>query len=293
MSKKRTVNIDLKQYGMFLALIAIFLIFYFLTGGANATPTNINNLVMQNGYVVILATGMLLCVLTGNVDLGVGSVVALTGAASAILVVDFGAPIWLAFIVALLIGMASGVFVGIFVAYLGVPPFVATLATMLMGRGLTYTILAAQTKGPLPEAYVKVGAGFLPTIKINFGSNTVDLICIFIAILATLAVIFFEIKDIKTKKKYNFMVSPIWQIVLKNIIILGIIWFFFFKLANYNGVPIVLVIMFVLVLIYHFVTSKTVAGRQIYALGGNAKAARLAGVNTKNVFFWVDRKSVV
>ena len=104
MSKKRTVNIDLKQYGMFLALIAIFLIFYFLTGGANATPTNINNLVMQNGYVVILATGMLLCVLTGNVDLGVGSVVALTGAASAILVVDFGAPIWLAFIVALLIG---------------------------------------------------------------------------------------------------------------------------------------------------------------------------------------------
>ena len=183
--------------------------------------------------------------------------------------------------------MASGVFVGIFVAYLGVPPFVATLATMLMGRGLTYTILAAQTKGPLPEAYVKVGAGFLPTIKINFGSNTVDLICIFIAILATLAVIFFEIKDIKTKKKYNFMVSPIWQIVLKNIIILGIIWFFFFKLANYNGVPIVLVIIFVLVLVYHFVTSKTVAGRQIYALGGNAKAARLAGVNTKNVFFWV------
>ena len=145
MKKKKSINVDLKQYGMFLALIAIFLIFYILSGGANASPTNINNLVMQNGYVVILATGMLLCVLTGNVDLGVGSVVALCGASAAILVVDFGAPIWLAFLAALGIGLVAGVFAGFFIAYLGIPPFVVTLATMLMGRGLTYTILKAQT----------------------------------------------------------------------------------------------------------------------------------------------------
>ena len=287
MNTKKAKNIDLKQYGMFLALIAIFILFFILSKGANATPVNINNLVMQNGYVVILATGMLLCVLTGNVDLGVGSVVALCGASSAILVVDFGAPVWVAFIVALLIGAVSGVFAGFFIAYLGIPPFVVTLATMLMGRGLTYTILKAQTKGPLPDSYVKVGAGFLPTMKVAIGSGTLDLVAVAIAIIATVFLVLVEMKDFKTKKKYGFHTSPLWQLILKNAIILFIVWFFFLKLAQYNGIPVVLVIMFVLVAIYHFITSKTVAGRQVYALGGNAKAARLSGINTKKVFFWV------
>ncbi|HKM23050.1 MAG TPA: multiple monosaccharide ABC transporter permease [Lachnospiraceae bacterium] len=287
MKMKKAKNIDLKQYGMFLALIAIFILFFVLSQGANATPVNINNLVMQNGYVVILATGMLLCVLTGNVDLGVGSIVALCGASSAILVVDFGAPVWVGFIVALLIGAVSGVFAGFFIAYLGIPPFVVTLATMLMGRGLTYTILKAQTKGPLPDNYVKVGAGFLPTIKVPFGDGTLDLVAVVIAVIATVFLILAEMKDYKTKKKYGFHTSPIWQLAVKNVIILFIVWFFFLKLAQYNGIPVVLVIMFVLVAIYHFITSKTVAGRQVYALGGNAKAARLSGINTKKVFFWV------
>ncbi len=287
MKTKKRESIDFKQYGMFIALIAIFLIFYILSGGSNATPVNINNLIMQNGYVVILATGMLLCVLTGNVDLGVGSVVALCGACAAIIVVDMGLPIWLAFIAALLIGGATGLFTGFFIAYLGIPPFVVTLATMLMGRGLTYTILKAQTKGPLPESYVKVGAGFLPTIKVPFGNGTLDLVCVFAAVIATVLLIFFEIKNLNTKKKYNFKTEPIWQLALKNVIILGIVWFFFMKIAKYNGIPIVLIIMLVLVVIYHFITSKTVAGRQVYALGGNSKAARLSGINTKKVFFWV------
>jgi len=287
MKTKKGVNVDLKQYGMFLALIAIFLIFFVLSGGSNATPVNINNLVMQNGYVVILATGMLLCVLTGNIDLGVGSVVALCGASAAILVVDMGSPIWLAFVVALLIGAVSGVFAGFFIAYLGIPPFVVTLATMLMGRGLTYTILKAQTKGPLPDDYIRVGAGFLPTIKIAVGNGTVDLVAIIIAMIATVLLIVIEMKDVKTKKKYGFRISPLWQLVIKDIIILFIVWFFFIKLSQYNGIPIVLVIMFILVGIYHFITSRTVAGRQVYALGGNAKAARLSGINTKKVFFWV------
>ena len=145
--KKKVVNLDMKQYGMFLALIAIYVIFAIMTGGKNLSPANINNLIMQNGYVVILAIGMLLCVLTGNVDLGVGSIVAPAG----ILLVDYKANMWVAIIVALLIGLAVGMFAGFFIAYLGIPPFVVTLATMLMGRGLTYTLLQAQTKGPLPD----------------------------------------------------------------------------------------------------------------------------------------------
>ena len=287
MEKKKIVNLDMKQYGMFLALIVIYLIFAMLTGGKNLTPMNINNLVMQNGYVVILAIGMLLCVLTGNVDLGVGSVVALTGASAGIIMMDYKMNMWVAIIVALIIGLLVGMFAGFFIAYLGIPPFVVTLATMLMGRGLTYTLLQAQTKGPLPEQYNYIGAGFLPTVKIAFGTGTLDLVSIFVAIAASVALIAVTIKNIAVRKKYGFAANPMWQTVLKTIVMLFIIWFFFGKLACYNGLPFVLLIMVLLIGIYAFITSQTVAGRQIYALGGNRKAANLSGINTDKVFFWV------
>lgn len=286
MEKKR-VNLDMKQYGMFLALIVIYLIFAVLTGGKNLTPMNINNLVMQNGYVVILAIGMLLCVLTGNVDLGVGSVVALCGASAGIVMMDYKMNMWVAIIAALAIGLLVGMFAGFFIAYLSIPPFVVTLATMLMGRGLTYTLLQAQTKGPLPANYNFIGAGFLPTYKIFFGDGILDLVSIFVAIIASVALVWAEFKSIKTKKKYNFALAPTWQTVVKLGVELFIIWFFFYKLARYNGLPFVLLIMVILIGIYAFVTTKTVAGRQIYALGGNRKAANLSGIDTNKVFFWV------
>ena len=285
--EKKKINLDMKQYGMFLALVAIYIIFALLTGGKNLSPANINNLVMQNGYVVILAVGMLLCVLTGNIDLGVGSVVAVCGSAAGIILVDYKMNMWVAILVALIIGLLTGIFAGFFIAYLGIPPFVVTLATMLMGRGLTYTMLQAQTKGPLPDDFVFIGAGFLPTIKVPFGNGTLDIVSIIVAILATVLIIFSEIRSIATKKKYGFAISPIWQLALKNGILLFIVWFFFFKLAQWNGIPFVLLIMAILVSIYAFITTNTVAGRQIYALGGNRKAAQLSGIDTKKVFFWV------
>lgn len=287
METKKTVNLNLKQYGMVGALIIIFLLFYVLSHGANATPTNINNLIMQNGYVVILATGMLLCVLTGNVDLGVGSIVALSGAVSALLVVDKGMPIIVGILAALVVGLLAGVFAGFFIAMLDIPPFVVTLATMLMGRGLTYTIAQARTIGPLPDAYSKLGAGFLPTFKITMGDGHLDLLCVIVAAVASVLIILSELKAIKTNNKYGFANIVAWQLIVKNVIILAIVWFFFISLGRYNGIPIQLVIMGALVAIYHFIASKTVAGRQVYALGGNAKAARLSGINTRKVFFWV------
>lgn len=287
MEKKKTVNLDLKQFGMVFALIAIYIIFYFMTGGVNATPMNMNNLIMQNSYVVILATGMLLCVLTGNVDLGVGSYVALCGAIAAKLVVENGMSIPLAFLITILVGTAFGAFNGFFIAYLDIPPFVVTLAGMLIGRGLTYTLLESKTVGPLPDAYVKVGAGFFITNKIQMGSGTLDIVCIIVAIVATALIILSELKSIKTRQKYGLAIVTPWQTIVKLAIIIAIVWFFFYKLARYNGIPIVLIIMAVIVGIYHFITSKTVPGRQIYALGGNAKAARLSGIDTRKVFFWV------
>lgn len=287
MEKKKTVNLDMKQYGMFLALVAIYLIFAVLTNGANLSPANVNNLVMQNGYVVILAVGMLLCVLTGNIDLGVGSVVAVTGAAAGIILVDFKMNMWVAILVALLIGLLTGIFAGVFIAYLGIPPFVVTLATMLMGRGLTYTLLQAQTKGPLPDNFVFIGAGFLPTYQIKFLGSSLDLVSIAVAVISTIAIIMAELKSIKTKKKYGFALNPMWQTVVKNVILIFIVWFFLYKLARWNGLPFVLLLMAILVGVYAFITTKTVAGRQIYALGGNRKAAQLSGIDTNKVFFWV------
>ena len=281
------VKMDMKQYGMFFALIAIYLVFALLTKGANLTPMNINNLIMQNGYVVILAIGMLLCVLTGNIDLGVGSVVAVCGSFAGIIMMDLKINMWVAIIAALLVGLLTGVFAGFFIAYLGIPPFVTTLATMLMGRGLTYTLLQAQTKGPFDQSYNFIGAGFLPVVKIPFGDGTLDLVSIVVAIIASVLLIYSEIRSNATKKKYNFAVNPTWQIALKLGIMLFIIWFFFYKLARYNGLPFVLLIMVILIAIYGFITSKTVAGRQIYALGGNRKAANLSGIDTNKVFFWV------
>lgn len=196
-------------------------------------------------------------------------------------------PIIVGIIAALVVGLLVGVFAGFFISMLDIPPFVVTLATMLMGRGLTYTIAQARTIGPLPEGYSKLGAGFLPTVKIPFGDGTLDLVCVVIAVIASVLIILSELNTIKTNNKYGFANVVTWQLIVKNVIILVIAWFFFMSLGRYNGIPIQLVIMAALVGIYHFIASKTVAGRQVYALGGNAKAARLSGINTKKVFFWV------
>ena len=287
-TKKATLN--MRQYGMMIMLVVVYVFFAILTGGKNLTPMNINNLIMQNGYVVILAVGMLLCVLTGNVDLGVGSVVATCGAVAGTLIVDFGVSTPLAMLAALAVGAAFGVFVGFFVSELEIPPFIVTLATMLMGRGLCYVILKAQTKGPLPASYNWIGTGFLPTIRIMENANGgkgIDLICLIVAAVISVLIVLAEIKAVATAKKHGLPTAPAWQLIVKDAVIIGIVCFFFWKLANYNGIPVVLVLMAILVGIYHFITTNTVAGRQVYAMGGNAKAARLSGINTKRVFFWV------
>ena len=287
-TKKATLN--MRQYGMMIMLVVVYGFFAILTKGKNLTPMNINNLIMQNGYVVILAVGMLLCVLTGNVDLGVGSVVASCGAVAGTLIIDFGVSTPVAMLAALAVGAAFGVFVGFFVSELEIPPFIVTLATMLMGRGLCYVILKAQTKGPLPASYNWIGTGFLPTIRIMENANGgkgIDLICLIVAAVISVLIVLAEIKAVATAKKHGLPTAPAWQLIVKDAVIIGIVCFFFWKLANYNGIPVVLVLMAILVGIYHFITTNTVAGRQVYAMGGNAKAARLSGINTKRVFFWV------
>lgn len=289
--KKPGIKLNLGQYGIMIMLVVVYILFAFITGGKTLTPININNLIMQNGYVVILATGMLLCVLTGNVDLGVGSVVASCGAVAGTLIVDFGWSTPMAMLGALAVGLVFGVFVGFFVAYIDIPPFIVTLATMLMGRGLCYVILQAQTKGPLPADYNWISTGFLPAIRVGEGALNAgkgfDLITMLVAVAVSALFVLSDFKSVATAKKNGLPVAPAWQTILKNTMLVAVIMFFFWKLACYNGIPVMLVLMAVIVAIYHFITTKTVAGRQIYAMGGNAKAARLSGIDTRKVFFWV------
>ena len=286
----KKANLSMKQYGMVLALVAVFVIFAILTKGKNMSPINVNNLIMQNGYVVILATGMLLCVLTGNVDLGVGSVVASAGAVAGPLIVKAGVSTPVAMLAALATGAAFGVFVGFFVSKLEIPPFIVTLATMLMGRGICYVILQSQTMGPLPADYNWISTGFLPNIRVGANADGVgglDMVSILVALVVIVLLFLSDFHSRATMAKHGLPVIPIWQSMTKDVVISAIVFFFFYKLAGYNGIPVMLVLMAIIVAIYHFITTQTVAGRQIYAMGGNAKAARLSGINTEKVFFWV------
>ena len=286
-AKRGNLSVNLKQYGMGIALIVIFFVFGVLSGGRNFTPMNINNLVMQNSYVVILAVGMLLCIITGNVDLSVGSVVAFTGAVSATMILDMKMPVAAAVPVVLLLGLVIGMWQGLFIAFLKVPPFIVTLANMLLFRGLTMLVLRGQTKGPLPAVYTVFGAGYLPTWVVEIGGASFDVFSILAGTLSSILVVAAEIVSIQNKKKYNFETPPPLSTLAKLSVIVLLINFFTLRLSVYQGLPFVLAIMLALILLYTFFTNRMVIGRYVYAVGGNTKAAALSGIKTKKVMFWV------
>lgn len=276
---------NIRQYAMVIALIVVVVIFEFLTKGVLLKPLNISNLIQQNAYVLILAIGMLLCILTiGNIDLSVGSVVGLVGALSAIFILKMDMPIWIAIILSLVAGFIIGAWQGVWIAYIGVPAFIVTLGGQLIFRGLTMVALQGTSLAPLPDSYTFLAAGFVPDIANIEGINLLALLA---GALASILFIINEINKRKSKKKYNFDVPSIWAFLFKILAITSVILAFSYALALYRGIPMVLLIVVALVLIYTFVTDKTIPGRHIYAYGGNPKAARLSGIKTKRVLFWV------
>ncbi len=276
---------NIRQYAMVIALIVVVVIFEVLTKGVLLKPLNISNLIQQNAYVLILAIGMLLCILTiGNIDLSVGSVVGLVGALSAIFILKMDMPVWIAIILSLIAGFIIGAWQGAWIAYIGVPAFIVTLGGQLIFRGLTMVALQGTSLAPLPETYTFLAAGFVPDIANIEGINLLALIA---GAVASILVIVNEINKRRSKKKYDFDVPSIWAFLFKILAITAVILAFSYALALYRGIPMVLLIVVALVLIYTFVTDKTIPGRHIYAYGGNPKAARLSGIKTKRVLFWV------
>lgn len=276
---------NIRQYIMVIALVVVIVLFQFLTEGVLLLPLNVANLISQNAYILILAIGMLLCILTGgNVDLSVGSVAGFVGAISAIMMLKWQIPVLPTIIVSLLLGLLIGFWQGFWIAYVGVPAFIATLASMLIFRGLTLVVLKGTSLAPLPAGYTFLASGFIPDIA-NMGG--LNLLALLLGLIASIFYIIREINIRNNKRKYGFEVSPLAFFIPKIIVIILAINAFSFTLASYKGIPMVLVIVIALVLIYSFVTMKTIPGRHIYAFGGNAKAAQLSGVNTKRVMFWV------
>ena len=284
----KSIKNNMRQYTIAAAFVVILILFWIATGGTILSPRNVNNIVQQNSYVLILATGMLLCILTGNVDLSVGSVVAFVGAVSAVMIVNFNLPVWLVIPLALLLGAAVGAFQGFFIAYLRIPAFIVTLAGMLIFRGLTMVILQGQTIGPLPKGFTYFAADWLPSLaEFSIGNDTLNLFAVLCGVVLSLFVIILMLKRRQDRVKYHFEVGPVWLDIIKIFIIVAVIEILSITLARYNGIPTVMMIFALIIAIYTFITQRTIAGRHIYALGGNEKAAMLSGVNTRKVMFFV------
>lgn len=296
------INRNMRQYGMILALVVIIIFFGVVTGGKLIWPRNVTMLIRQNAYVLILAIGMMLCILTGgNIDLSVGSLVALVSAMSGLMATTLGVPAWLSIIISILTGLLAGMWQGFWIAFVKVPPFITTLAGMLVFRGLDNIILNGKTL-PLPDLYVTIGTGSIPDIapkivpdflhigdllrlqnKPAFLNVTVLVVFLAVSIIYVLYVFF----NRKSKQSRGYEVPSLGSVIVKAVSFFIIMNVFAYWLAMDEGIPIMLVILAALYAIYTFITTKTIPGRHLYAMGGNIKAAELSGINTKKMMFFV------
>lgn len=275
---------NIRQYGMLVALLAIMLLFQILTDGILFKPLNVTNLILQNSHILVLAIGMMLVIISGHIDLSVGSVAAFVGAVAAILMVGMNVPFAAAIFLSLLLGALIGAWQGFWVAYVRVPSFIVTLAGMLMFRGLTMLVLEGQSIGPFPDAFRALSSGFIPDIP---GGRGIHLLSILIGILLSLLLIALEWGKRLSDIRYRFETEPFAYFIAKLVILAAALNLFIYVLASYEGIPNILIVLLVLIFLYTFVANRTVIGRHIYAMGGNEKAAMLSGVKTKRVTFWV------
>ncbi|MFJ8144367.1 multiple monosaccharide ABC transporter permease [Streptomyces sp. NPDC096094] len=275
---------NMRQYGMLMALGLIVVLFAVWSDGDLLLPRNVSNLVLQNSYILILAIGMMLVIIAGHIDLSVGSLTAFIGSMAAVLMVDNDLPWPLAVVLCLAIGAAAGALQGFFIAYLGIPSFIVTLAGMLLFRGLTEIFLKGQTLGPFPKDLQKIANGFLPEVGPNTNYHNLTLLLGF-ALIAF--VVFQEVRDRKRQQEFALEVPPAKLFLLKLVALVSAVLVVTLLLASYKGAPVVLLILGVLVVGFGYVMRNAIIGRHIYAIGGNLPAAKLSGVKDKKVTFLV------
>lgn len=283
------LQIDLRQYGILAALAVIVILFQVLTDGRLLLPGNINNLIQQNAYVLILAVGMVIVIIAGHIDLSVGSVVAMVGAVSAISMTQWGMPWWAAVVLALAVGAAVGAWQGFWVAFVGIPAFIVTLAGMLLFRGLTLVFLTGGTINALPAEFNAIGGGWLPELlgTIGEGRGSRDILTIVLGILAAALLVAQQLRGRSKQRKLDLPVERAVSFWAKNVIAAVAIVALTFQLSAYRGTPIILIVLAVLILLFTFVLNQTVFGRHVYAIGGNLFAAQMSGVKTSWINFFV------
>jgi putative multiple sugar transport system permease protein len=275
---------NMRTSGIYVAFVAIVALFAFLTDGVSLNPTNITNIVLQYSYILVLAIGMVIVIVAGHIDLSVGSVVALTGSVSAVVVIQQGFPWWVGVVAALAVGIAVGAWHGFWVAYVGIPAFIVTLAGMLLFRGLTLQVLDNISLSPFPGDYTQVANGFLNGL---LGGDGFDA---FTLLIGAFAVAGYAVSGFRTRLariKYSQPVESFPLFVARVVLVGAVVMYFAWQLAHARGLPIVLIILAVLILAYGVISKRTVFGRQIYAIGGNLAAAQLSGVKVKVVNFWI------
>lgn len=276
----------LQKNTMVLILVLMVLFFAWQTDGKILMPQNITNLIAQNAYVFILATGMLLCILTGgNIDLSVGSVVCFTGAIGALLMAD-GMNMWLAVGAMLLIGLAIGAFQAYWIAYVRVPPFITTLAGMLIFRGLSNVVLNGRTQSVSDQAFKDIfGGGATCYIPDIFGGEGINVLCVLVGVVACVLYLALTFRSRWNRQKKGCAVESLAAVIGRSVVIVAAVMFFAVKLAQYKGIPSALLWVALVICVYAYITSKTTIGRHLYAVGGNEKATKLSGIDTKKVYF--------
>ncbi len=273
---------NIRSYGMLIALVVIMGFFQVLTEGTLFMPVNLTNLLLQNSYIIIMAIGMLLIIITGWIDLSVGRVAGFVGAVAAILLVNYKLDVYLTILICLFVGAIIGGLQGYWVAFQKIPPFIVTLAGMLIFRGLTLSLLAGKSVGPFPTEFQQLASGFIPDL---FNMEGFHLTSVVLGAIGSIILIWLDIRNRRNNQKYEFEVPPTGFFIAKNAIITIAIMSLCWLMASYKGLPNVMILMLVLIIIYTFITDQTVLGRRIYAMGGNEKAARLSGVNTPKLLF--------
>ncbi len=278
----KTVEI-LRKHTMKIVLVLIVIFFSVMTEGQMFAASSFQALIAQNAYVFVLATGMLMCMLTGgNIDLSVGSFVCFIGAIGGIMMVKSGMSVPVAMLLMVGAGVIYGIVEGFLIAYINIPPWIATLAGYLAFRGWGTALLNGATIAPMPEGFSKMFNGSIPDL---FGDSGLNITCILVGVIACVLFVLLQLKSRGDKVKKGYEAESMGSVIVRCVLVCAVILLFAFKLAQAGGIPNNLIWVAVIVLIYNFITSKTTIGRYFYTIGGNVEATRLSGIDTKKIFF--------
>jgi putative multiple sugar transport system permease protein len=284
----RFVKANIRDYALLLSLLVIMIFFQFTTNGTLFKPVNMTNLILQNSYIVIMALGMLLVIVAGHIDLSVGSVSGFVGAVAAVMMVPWKLDPFVTMLACLALGAIIGGAQGYFVAYHRIPAFIVTLAGMLIFKGLALTVLGGASVGPFPRQFQLLSSGYVPDLfNITFMGGPFNLLALIIGAVVTAVIIYFNIKERREQQAHGLAEEPNIIYLGRNVLIAGAFLTFSFLMARYKGLPNVLIVMFALIALFVFLTTRTTFGRRVYAMGGNEKAAKLSGINTERMTFMI------